>query len=97
MNKGGQQLLIWGFVGFLLIITLFALIEPLKENLNGIRGASALNCPGTSDFNNTLYTNQTSFEHLVYRPTCFVTGLGMVYFVGSVLIATVLWVFRSKK
>lgn len=96
-NKGlnttlGFSILI---VGFILIITAFATIEPFKESLDDVRGNSALNCPGTPDYNSTAYEEQTDFEKLVKRPTCFITGITLVYFIGSVLIGIVAWIGSS--
>ena len=84
------------FVVFLLLgVTVLALVEPLKTNLDANRGGSTLNCPGTPDFNSTSYGQQTTFTKLVYRPTCFVTGVSMVWFVGAVLLGGITWVYTK--
>lgn len=98
MNKKAQKSL-FGMalllVFFVIAIVLFATIDPLKEQLDNNRGASTLNCPNTPDFNQADYANDTQFEKLVRRPTCFVTGISMVWFVGAVLIMSAVWVFRN--
>ncbi len=100
-NKG--QLGTMGFalvmVFFIIAVVLFSTIEPFKENLNVVRDNKSLNCPGTLGHDVTDYNNDTAFERLVRRPTCFVTGFSMVYFISSVLIASAVWVIRnwSKK
>lgn len=96
MNKQGKYFMAWFTVALLVVLTVFSMIEPLKDNLDSVRGGDSLNCPGVSNFNQTSYDEQNSFEKLVYRPVCFTTGLSMVYFVGSVLIGVVLWVWRNK-
>lgn len=80
---------------FVIVLTLFATIEPFKESLDSIRGTSSLNCPNTPNFNSTQYGEDTSFEKLVRRPTCFVTGVSMVWFVSFVLFAAVTWVVAN--
>lgn len=82
-------------VAFLLVITLFATIDPYTESLDTTRNQTSLNCPGTPGFDLTDYENDTAFERQVRRPTCFVTGVSMVYFVGSVLIAIAVWTVAS--
>ncbi len=98
MNNKGQSLLIGSsllIVLFLLIVTAFAFIEPLKESLDNIRGSTALNCPGTPNHNSTAYVEDTSFQKLVRRPTCAVTGFSMVWFIGAFLVAAFVWVSRN--
>ena len=96
MNKRGQKAVI-GFaliiVAFLYIISSFGLIDSIKENLDVVRGSNSLNCRGTSTFNQTAYDLDESdtTQKLTRRPTCFVTGMGLVYFIGSFLIAVVVW------
>ncbi len=80
---------------FLLAVTTFAFIEPFKEALDNNRGTSSLNCPGTVGHDETDYNNDTSFEKLVRRPTCFVTGMSMVWFIAAFLIAAVSWVVKN--
>ena len=95
MNKKAQKGTI-GFVlmviAFMFILVLFAIIEPFKEALDDTRGTSSLNCPGTLNHNSTSYAEDNDFEKLVRRPTCFVTGISMLWFIGSFLIATISWV-----
>lgn len=79
-------------VFFILMITAFALIEPFKEALDNNRNTSSLNCPGTTGFNQTLYDEDNDFVRLVKRPTCFVTGISMVWYIMSFLIAAATWV-----
>jgi len=97
MNKAQM-----GVKGFALLtafmifmIALFITIDPLKEQLDGLRDSSSLNCPGTDGFNETAYENQTEDEQLQKRPVCFVTGLSMVWFVGAFIIASVIWLYRN--
>lgn len=97
MDKKGNATL--GFalllIGFLFIITAFATIDPLKESLDEVRGNSNLNCPGTPAFDQADYNNDTDFEKSVRRPTCFVTGLTMVWFVMAFVIAVFAWVVKN--
>lgn len=95
MNSKAQLGFAFLIVGFVIAITLFATIEPFKEQLDTNRNQSSMNCPGTPGFDSTDYNNDTDFEKLVRRPTCFVTGISMVWFVGAVLIATAMWVVRN--
>lgn len=78
---------------FLLLVN-FATIDVFKESLDEIRGTSSLNCPGTPDFNRTAFVeDETSdLNKLTRRPTCFVTGLTMVWFIGAFTIASSVWV-----
>lgn len=96
MNGKKSQIGVIGFAllvaAFVFIITAFVTIDPLKENLDVARDNTSLNCPGTTGFNQTDYDDDTAFERQVRRPTCFVTGLTMVYFIGSFLIAVLVWV-----
>lgn len=104
MNKIGQ---VRGFalllVVFLIALTLFGLIEAFKETLDNNRGGTAggtnqgLNCPGTISFNDADYQNDTTLEKLTRRPTCFVTGISMVYFIFYILIASVVWLVANWK
>jgi len=96
MNNRGQKATL-GFafllVAFILIITAFATIEPMKEFLDTARGSKDLNCKGTVDFNQTAYDedDDNSIARLTRRPTCFITGITMIYFIGSFLIAVAVW------
>lgn len=94
MNKKGRSA-VFGFallaVVFLFIITANVTIEPFKETLDEVRGTSSLNCPGTLTFNQTDYDDDNALEKLTRRPTCFITGISMVYFVGSFIIAAFVW------
>lgn len=95
-KKAGYQIgMVLLLVFFVLVLVLFSLIEPFKEFLHAARGGDQLNCPGTPDFNQTAYNAQTSNQQLVYRPSCFVTGVGMIWFVGAVLAAGLAWVVRN--
>ncbi len=97
-NKRGQKTLI-GFalltVFFVLIIAAFATIEPFKEFLDDARDSTELNCKGTLGFNQTDFDDDNALEKLTRRPTCFVTGISMVWFIGSFLIAALVWLFRN--
>jgi len=98
MNKRGQKAA-FGFalltVFFVLIIGSVATIEPFKETLDEVRGTSSLNCPGTLNFNQTDYDDDTSTERLTRRPVCFVTGISMVYFIGSFIIGAFVWLIAN--
>jgi hypothetical protein len=88
----GMALLI---VFFILAIATFATIDPLKESLDNNRGGSTLNCPGTPTFNQTDYDDDTSFQQLVRRPTCFVTGISLIWFIFVVLLFSTAWVYNN--
>jgi len=98
MNSKGQMV---GFAlltaVFVLILVAFVTIEPLKENLDDARDTSALNCRGTTNFNQTAFDNDetSKLNKLTRRPTCFVTGLTMVYFIFSFLITMIVWLARN--
>lgn len=94
MNSRGQIGMAFLLVFLLMVITAFAFIEPLKESLNNNRGGSTLNCPGTSDFNQTAYDAQNTFEKLTYRTTCAATGFSLVYFEGMILVVGIAWLYR---
>ncbi len=98
MNKQGRGGAI-GFalltVFFLLTLGLVATIDPLKENLDDARGNAFLNCPGTPNFNQSDFDDDDKFDKLNKRPVCFVTGLGMVWFVGAFFLSSVMWLVRN--
>lgn len=97
MNNRGQLGLVFLIVFFVIALVLFSIIDPFKEQLDVNRGGDALNCPSAPDFDQVDYENDTEFERLVRRPTCFVTGISLVWFVGAVLIAGVGWVVTNWK
>ncbi len=98
MNKKGQivgaALLLAVFV---FSLVLFSTIDPLKENLDTARDNTELNCRGTPGFNETAFDNDetSKLNKLTRRPTCFVTGLTMVYFIFSFLITMIVWLARN--
>lgn len=98
MNKRAQKT-VFGFalviLFFIFMIGAFATIEPMKEFLNDARDSTSLNCKGTDNFNQTAFDEDTTFQRLVRRPTCFVTGLTLVYFIGAFLIAAIVWLVKS--
>ncbi len=98
-NKKAQRSGVFGFallvVFLIFILALFALIDPFKEFLDTARDNDSLNCPGTTGFNETDYDDDSTLEKLTRRPTCFVTGMSMVYFIGAFLIAAVVWVVKN--
>ena len=103
MNKKGQKMLI-GFslsmVVLILILVTFGLIPVFKESLDESRGNIHLNCPGTPNFNQTAYDEDNDFNQLVRRPTCFITGISMIWFIGAFLLALFVWLvsnFRGVK
>lgn len=99
MNNKAQKSGVLGFaliaLVFLFFLTLFATLEPMKEFLNEARDNDSLNCKGTVGFNQTAFDEQTSFEKLVRRPTCAVTGFIVVYFFGTFMIASVVWLYNQ--
>lgn len=80
---------------FILVISAFALIEVFKESLDGARGSAHLNCPGVPDFNQTDYDLQDSRERLTKRPSCFVTGISMLWFISTFVIAAIVWTVNN--
>ncbi len=99
INKKGQKSGVFGFallvVLLIFILTLFALISPFKEFLDTARDNDELNCPGTTGFDRADYDNDNTLEKLTRRPTCFVTGMSMVYFIGAFLIAAIAWTVNN--
>lgn len=95
MNGKAQVGFVFIIIFLLVAIMAFAFIEPLKESLDNNRGGSTLNCPGTPDFDQNNYDSQKPFEKLTYRTTCAATGFSLVYFIGMILIAGVIWVYKS--
>ncbi len=98
MNKKAQGTTI-GFallvVFFVFILGLAATIDPFKEVFDEARGNAFLNCPGTPDFNQTDFDDDDTFEKLNKRPTCFVTGIGIVWFIGAFFLGAVMWLVRN--
>ena len=100
MNNKGQMV---GFAlltaVFVLILVAFVTIEPLKENLDTARDSTSLNCRGTTNFNQTAFDDDedNTIAKLTRRPTCFVTGLTMVWFIGAYLIFLVMWLANNWK
>lgn len=102
MNNRGQMV---GFAlltaVFVLILVSFVTIEPLKQALDDARDTTTLNCKGTTNFNQTAFDNDdgNTIAKLTRRPTCFVTGLGMVWFIFAYVIALITWLANnwSKK
>lgn len=104
MNNKGQSFQVGAvfLIIFLIIaITLFGLIDPLKETLDNARNYTlngeviGLNCPGVEGHNADDYANDTTSERLIRRPTCFVTGISMVWFVSAVLLTGSAWVVMN--
>ncbi len=95
MNNKGQRSAVLGFVLIVVVllymVSVFGLIDALKDTLNDARDTTSLNCLGTSNFNQTAYDEDNTLQKLTRRPTCFVTGMGLVWFVGAFLIAVVIW------
>lgn len=98
MNKKAQKAS-FGFalliVAILFIISSFALIEPFKEFSDTARDTTSLNCPGTTSFNQSDYDDDNTLEKLTRRPTCFVTGITMVYFIISFFAAVLAWLVKN--
>jgi hypothetical protein len=100
MNNKSQTFALFIFIGLLFIVVSFVFIDPFKESLDVIRGGTSLNCIGTSDFNATSYNEQDTLEQLTKRPTCFISGISMVWFLFAWMFAVVIWVnaqIRRKK
>ncbi len=98
MNKKGQRYTIGAvllLIFFIISIVAFATIEPIKETLDISRNTTSLNCPGTPGFNQALYDQDDAFNRSVKRPTCFVTGIAMLWFIGAVILATLAWVVSN--
>ncbi len=105
MNKKSQQSLV-GFslviVVFVFFLVAFGLIDVFKESLDETRGTSSLNCPGTPGFNQTQFDDDetSEFNKLVRRPTCFITGISMTWFISAFLLASLSWLavnFRKAR
>jgi len=100
MNNKGQ---VFGFallvLFFFFLIGVIATIDPFKEVLDDVRGNAALNCKGTANFNQTLFDldDDDANAKLNKRTTCFATGLIMLWFVGSFLLASVVWLVKNFK
>ncbi|KKN08449.1 hypothetical protein LCGC14_1056530 [marine sediment metagenome] len=103
MNSKGQMV---GFAlltaVFVFILVAFVTIEPLKETLDTARDSTALNCKGTTNFNQTAFDDDegNTINKLTRRPTCFVTGLSMVWFIFVYVIAVIMWLgnnWRKKR
>ena len=100
MNNKGQVI---GFIlliaAFFFILTAFALIPIFKDTLNDARDSTSLNCRGTPGFNETAFqedtTNSSVLARLTRRPTCFITGISMVWFELAFLFAVVIWLTRN--
>ncbi len=98
INKRGQMV---GFglltAVFVFLLIAFVTIDPLKENLDTARDSTSLNCRGTTGFNQTAFDDDTdnTILRLTRRPTCFITGLTMVWFVGTYIFAVVAWLARN--
>ena len=99
MNNKAQKSGVLGFalvaLVFVFFMTLFATLEPFKEFLDTARGDPALNCKGTPNFNQTLFDEDNEFNRLIKRPTCAATGFIVVYFFGSFMIATIIWMYDN--
>ncbi len=98
MNKKAQKA-VFGFaflaVAVIFLIAVLSTVDLFKEVLDDVRDTTSLNCPGTTGFDQTDYDNDTSTEKLTRRPTCFITGISMVYFVGSFIIALAAWLVAN--
>lgn len=102
-GQGGVGFVIL-LVGVLFILTAFALIPIFKEVLDDARDTSSLNCQGTTNFNATAFQedsdNSSSLARLTRRPTCFITGMSMVWFELAFVFGVVTWVgvnFTKKR
>ncbi len=98
-NKGqiiGFALLI---AAFIFILIAFALIPIFKDTLDDARDTTSLNCRGTSTFNETAFQddtdNSTALARLTRRPTCFITGISLVWFELAFLFAVFMWLSRN--
>lgn len=94
MNNKGQVWAIYGLVVFIAIILLFSILYPFLDGMDSARShESGLNCPGVSDFDETDYLNDTIDEKVIRRPTCFLTGITPLYFIGSFLVSLGIWYY----
>jgi len=97
-NKGsftvGIALLL---LAILFVMTMNGLIEPFKETLDKARDGTSLNCPGTLNFNQTDFDDDTKIQKLTRRPTCVVTGIGLFWFYFAFIIAVVTWLIKNWK
>ncbi len=100
MNNKGQMM---GFAlliaAFLFIITAFALIPIFKDTLDDARDTTSLNCRGTTGFNETAFqadgSNTSVLPSLTRRPTCFITGISMVWFILAFVFAVFVWLTNN--
>lgn len=82
-------------VFFVFFLTLMALVDPFIEVLDEARGNAFLNCPGTPNFNQSDFDDDDTGDKLTKRGTCFITGLGMVWFIGAFLLASSMWLIKN--
>lgn len=82
-------------VAIIFLFVAFATIDPLKESLDNNRNNATLNCPDAPNFNQTAYDLQNTTEKLTYRPTCFITGISLVWYIGIIVIALAVWVVKN--
>lgn len=78
-------------VGVLLILS--SLIEPMKVLTDVPRGA--MNCPGTTVFNQTAWSLMTSAQHTIYATGCYALNWDVLAFVGGLLIIAI-WGWMTK-
>lgn len=94
-NKGQMMGFALLIAAFLFVITAFALIPIFKDTLDDARDTTSLNCRGTPTFNETAFeedtTNSSVLAKLTRRPTCFVTGISMVWFILAFVFAVFVW------
>lgn len=99
MNNKAQKAGVFGFallaLVFIFFLTLFALLDPFKEFLDTARDTTSLNCKGTTNFNQTAFDEDNDLQKLTRRPTCFVTGMGMIYFFSAFIISTFVWLYDN--
>ncbi len=96
-NKQGQVWAVFIIIGIFLMIVLFSTIDIWKESLDTARQRDNLNCRDVDDFDEVAYENQTDSEKLSKRPTCFVTGISMFWFMAAYIFAVIVWIVKQTR
>jgi hypothetical protein len=78
---------------FIVLIVLASLIEPLKTMTDSPRGD--MNCPNTSNFNQTAWSEMDSYKHIGYSTGCYLLNWDVLLFVG-LLSAVAIWGWFNK-
>lgn len=78
---------------FVTLIILASLITPMKDLTDGPR--KAMNCPGTTTFNQTAWTAQTSSQHTIYSTGCYALHWDVIAFIGLLTVVAI-WGWYTK-